>query len=61
MSEARFEVKAVEMTRRIRDAHFERLRDATRAERLAFFNRAARDREREDETPNLRAPDGERR
>ena len=36
------EIKAVEMTRRIRDAHHERLRDASREERLAFFNEAAR-------------------
>ncbi|MBE2185275.1 MAG: hypothetical protein IAE99_00700 [Rhodothermales bacterium] len=38
------EIKAVEMTRRIRDAHAEQLRGATHEERMAFFNQAARKR-----------------
>ena len=35
-------IRAVEMTRRIRDAHAEQLRGATHEERIAFFNQAAR-------------------
>ncbi|MBV9787579.1 MAG: hypothetical protein JOZ51_05365 [Chloroflexi bacterium] len=30
-------IKAVEVVRRIRDAHYEQLKNKTRAERLAFY------------------------
>lgn len=32
------EIDAVAMVRRIRDAHYEALKGATREERIAFFN-----------------------
>jgi hypothetical protein len=35
-------IDAVEMTRRIRDAHYEQLKNATPAERLRFFREKAR-------------------
>jgi hypothetical protein len=35
-------IDAVEMTRRIRDAHYEQLKDATPAERIRFFREKAR-------------------
>jgi hypothetical protein len=35
-------IDAVEMTRRIRDAHHEQLKDATAAERIRFFREKAR-------------------
>lgn len=36
-----FEIKAVEMVRRIRDQHYELLKDATPEERIAFYREAA--------------------
>ena len=35
-------VKAVEMTRRIRDAHYERFKDRPVEERLAYYRERAR-------------------
>ncbi len=35
-------IDAVWMTRRIRDAHFEQLKDATAAERIRYFREKAR-------------------
>jgi hypothetical protein len=35
------EIKAVEMVRRIRDKHYELLKDATPEERIAFYRQAA--------------------
>ena len=35
-------IDAVAMTRRIRDAHYEQLKDATAAERIQFFREKAR-------------------
>lgn len=35
-------IDAVAMTRRIRDAHYEQLKDATTAERIRFFREKAR-------------------
>jgi hypothetical protein len=35
-------IDAVAMTRRIRDAHYEQLKDATAAERIRFFREKAR-------------------
>jgi hypothetical protein len=35
-------IDAVKMTRRIRDAHFEQLRNATPAERIRFYREKAR-------------------
>jgi hypothetical protein len=35
-------IDAVAMTRRIRDAHYEQLKDATAAERIRFFQEKAR-------------------
>jgi hypothetical protein len=35
-------IDAVGMTRRIRDAHYEQLKDATPAERIQFFRNKAR-------------------
>lgn len=35
-------IKAVEMTRRIRDAHYERFKDLPIEERLAFYRERAR-------------------
>jgi hypothetical protein len=34
-------IDAVEMTRRIRDAHYEQLKDATSTERIRFFREKA--------------------
>ena len=34
--------KTLEMTRRIRDAHYERLKDKSQQERLAFYRRKTR-------------------
>ena len=36
-------LKAVEMTRRIRDQHYEQLKDKTYAERIAFYQEQARE------------------
>jgi hypothetical protein len=36
------QVKAVEMTRRIRDAHYERFKDRPIEERLAYYRERAR-------------------
>lgn len=36
------EIKAVEMTRRIRDAHYAELADKTPEERIAFYHEKAR-------------------
>lgn len=36
-------LKAVEMTRRIRDQHYEQLKDKTHAERIAFYQEQARE------------------
>ncbi len=36
------EIDAVQMVRRIRDAHYEELKGATREERIAFFNSKVR-------------------
>ena len=36
------EIKAVEMTRRIRDAHYAKLADKTTEERIAFYHEKAR-------------------
>jgi len=38
------EIKAVEMVRRIRDAHAEQVRGMSREERIAFYNAAVVDR-----------------
>jgi hypothetical protein len=35
-------IKAVDMVRRIRDAHYERLKDSTVQEKIAFFREKAR-------------------
>jgi hypothetical protein len=35
-------IDAVKMVRRIRDAHYEELKGATREERIAFFNEKVR-------------------
>ena len=35
-------IDAVEMTRRIRDAHYEQMKNATPAERIRFFREKAR-------------------
>lgn len=37
-------VDAVRLVRRIRDAHFEELKDASRADRIAFYNSKTRTR-----------------
>ena len=39
---AQLTIKAVEMTRQIRDKHYEQLRGLSRAERLAFYREHAR-------------------
>ena len=39
---AELTIKAVEMTRQIRDKHYEQLRGLSRAERLAFYRERAR-------------------
>jgi hypothetical protein len=39
---AQLTIKAVEMTRQIRDKHYEQLRGLSRAERLAFYREQAR-------------------
>lgn len=36
------EIRAVEMVRRIRDAHYERLKDLSPQEKIAFFRDKAR-------------------
>jgi len=36
------EIRAVEMVRRIRDAHYERLKDLSPQEKIAFFREKAR-------------------
>jgi hypothetical protein len=36
------EIKAVDMVRRIRDAHYERLKGSTPQEKIAFFREKAR-------------------
>jgi hypothetical protein len=36
------EIRAVEMVRRIRDAHYERLKDRSPQEKIAFFREKAR-------------------
>lgn len=36
------EIKAVELVRGIRDAHYERLKDASPQEKIAFFREKAR-------------------
>ena len=36
-------LKAVEMTRRIRDQHYEQLKDKTHAERIAFYKQQAQE------------------
>ena len=36
-------LKAVEMTRRIRDQHYEQLKDKTHAERIAFYQQQAQE------------------
>ena len=36
------EIRAVEMVRRIRDAHYERLKDLSPKEKIAFFHDKAR-------------------
>jgi hypothetical protein len=36
------EIRAVEMVRRIRDAHYERLKDLSPQEKIAFFRERAR-------------------
>ncbi|MDQ2996091.1 MAG: hypothetical protein M3R61_03405 [Chloroflexota bacterium] len=36
-------LKAVEMTRRIRDQHYEQLKDTTHAERIAFYQQQAQE------------------
>jgi hypothetical protein len=36
------QMKAVEMVRRIRDAHYERLKDSSPQEKIAFFREKAR-------------------
>ena len=36
------EIKAVEMVRRIRDAHYEQLKDKAPEERIAFYRKKAR-------------------
>ena len=36
-------LKAVEMTRRIRDQHYEQLKDKTHAERIAFYQKQAQE------------------
>ncbi len=38
----KFEINAVEMTRQIRDKHYEQTKDMSRAERLAFYREHAR-------------------
>lgn len=38
---AKNEIKAVEMTRRIRDAHYEQLKGKSPEERIAFYRRKA--------------------
>jgi hypothetical protein len=38
MEKPKKEIDAVRLVRRIRDAHFEKLKDVSRAERIAFFN-----------------------
>ena len=38
----KFEINAVEMTRQIRDKHYEQTKDMSRAERLAFYREQAR-------------------
>ena len=35
------EIKAVEMTRRIRDAHYEQLKEKSAEERIAFYKQKA--------------------
>lgn len=45
-------IDAVAMVRRIRDAHHEALKDATREERIAFFN----DKVRRDQAAALPRP-----
>jgi len=39
---AQLKIKAVEMTRRIRDKHYEQLIGLSQAERLAFYREQAR-------------------
>ena len=36
-------MKALEMTRRIRDQHYEQLKDRTHAERIAFYKQQAQE------------------
>ena len=52
------QIKAVEMVRRIRDRHYELLKDATPEERIAFYRqeaqRAAEQREKEAEIQGAR-------
>ncbi|MBI5652613.1 MAG: hypothetical protein HZC40_19540 [Chloroflexi bacterium] len=38
----KFEINAVEMTRQIRDKHYEQTKNMSRAERLAFYREQAR-------------------
>jgi hypothetical protein len=38
----KFEINAVEMTRQIRDKHYEQMKNMSRAERLAFYREQAR-------------------
>ena len=35
-------IKAVDMTRRIRDTHYEQLKDKTHQERIAFYRKKSR-------------------
>jgi hypothetical protein len=39
---AELTIKAVEMTRQIRDKHYEQMKNMSRAERLAFYREQAR-------------------
>ncbi|MBM3189748.1 MAG: hypothetical protein FJZ90_13605 [Chloroflexi bacterium] len=52
-------IRAVEMVRRIRDAHYEQLRGKTPEEQIAFYRAKARLLQTELGTQQRRQPDGE--
>jgi hypothetical protein len=53
-------IKAVEMVRRIRDEHYEQLRDKSPEERMAFYRAKARRFQAEIDPPHRDQPANER-
>ena len=49
-------IKAVEMVRRIRDAHYEQLRDKSPEERIAFYRAKSREFQTMNAAPRAKSP-----